>query len=173
MLISGYKLREALRNKRTLRDVLATRFNETLWQFIGDPSETVNNRPQETADAFQEADQAVAMLEASQQFYNQQILVTISKQKMTLARAIKLVGGAGRLEKMWRSAATDTGRDRYSHRETTRKSDDVQATRMVSADDSIRLAQKAAGYASSLRSAIAEANAREIEIADVSPDLIT
>jgi hypothetical protein len=167
MKISGYKLREALRNKRTLRDVLATRFNETLFQF------EAGAKPQDVAKGFQEADQAVAMLEEAQQFYNQQVNVEVEGKTMTLVRAIKLVGGAGRLEKMWRSAATDTGRDRYSsYREMSRKSDEEHARRMVSVDDAIELAQKAARFASALRSAIAEANARKVEL-NLSPDLIS
>jgi len=165
MKISGYKLREALRNKRTLRDVLATRFNETLFQF-GE-----GTLPQEVACNFCDADQAVAMLEEAQQFYNQQVTFVINSKRMTLTRAIKLVGGAGRLEKMWRSAATDTGRDRYSHRELTRKPDEVHAHRTVTVDESIKFAQQAARQASLLRSTIAEANAREIEIENLSPDL--
>jgi hypothetical protein len=167
MKISGYRLREALRNKRTLRDVMATRFNETLWQF-GDEGA----KPQDVANSFRDADHAVAALEEAQQFYNQQVHVMVSGKKMTLARAIKLVGGAGRLEKMWRSAAHDTGRDRYSYREMTRKTDEEHAKRMVSVDESIQLAQESARFASSLRSAIAEANAREVEIENLSSDLV-
>ncbi len=167
MKISGYRLREALRNKRTLRDVLATRFNDTLWQFKG--SEEAS--PKEISERFVEADHAVASIEAAQQLYNQQVTVRIGGEKMSLSLAIKLVGGAGRHEKMWRSAAVDKGRDRYTMRETSRKLDEEQAVRMVSVDDSLDAAMKAAQHASELRSSIAEANSNEIEI-DLSPDLL-
>lgn len=167
MEVTGYKLREALRNHRTLRDVHAARFNETLFQFEGSDAQS----PQEVADAFRKADHAVAALEEAQQFYNQQVRVKAGGETMTLARAIKMVGGAGRLEKMWRSAAKDSGRDRYSYREMTRKSDEIVAKRMVSIDDSIKLATNAAQFASELRSAISEANATKVNI-EISPDLI-
>lgn len=167
MKISGYRLREALRNWRTLRDVLATRFNETLWQF----TDSTESTPEDVAKRFCEADRNVATIEAAQQRYNQQVFVRIAGEKLSLAMAIKLVGGAGRHEKMWRSAALDQGRDRYSHREMTRKPDEVHAVRTISVDDALQLAQKAAQYASELRSNIAEANSKEIEIEDLSSDL--
>lgn len=168
MEVTGYKLREALRNQRTLRDVHAARFNETLFQF----ESSNKDNPQAVAEAFRKADHAVATLEEAQQLYNQQVRLKAGGETITLARAIKLVGGAGRLEKMWRSAAKDTGRDRYSYREMTRKSDEIVAQRQVAVDDAIKLATNAAQYASELRNAIAEANATRVNI-EISPDLLS
>jgi hypothetical protein len=167
MIVTGYKLRELLRNQRTLRDVHANRFNETLWQF-----DNKSERPQAAAESFRAADHAVAMLEEAQQYYNLQVRIKVAGETLTLSRAIKLIGGAGRLEKMWRSAAKDTGRDRYSYREMTRKADDIVAQRMISIEESIKLATIAAQYASELRAAIAEANTTKVNI-EISSDLIS
>lgn len=168
MKVTGYQLREALRNWHTRLDVLNKQFRESLWQFP-DSEQPADFKPDTLAAQFAQADDTVAALENAQQVYNQKITVTIAGRKVPLSYAVKRVGGAGRLEKMWRWAATDNGRDRYSYRETSRKSDEVYAKRMASMNDCVRAAEKTASLASELRSAIAAANATEIDL-EVNPE---
>jgi hypothetical protein len=153
-------IREALRRAVTRRDIAGKQFNETIFQFETDKQIS----PQEISSAFEAADDAVAQLQAAQQKYNDRITVKVNGRSMNLSYAVKRVGGAGRLEKMWRHAATTTGRDRYSYREMSRKADDILATRAVSVDEALQRANAASQFASELRAAIATANAKEVEM---------
>ena len=74
-----------------------------------------------------------------------------------------MVGGAGRLEKMWRSASTPTT-DRYSYREETRNKDAIVAERQISFDDAAAYARTASKRAAALRAAIAKGNASEMTL---------
>jgi len=160
--INGYQLREALKRWRIRRDVADKQFKEALWGFKDD--EGGKPTPQAVAEAYEKADFAIAKLQELQQEFNRNTTVDVGGRRMTLALAIKLVGGAGRMENMWRTAATDSGRDRYSYREMTRKADEEHAKRRIKVEDAIGLSDKAANYASQLRSAIAAANARTIAV---------
>ena len=162
MVVTGYELREALRNWRTRREVCQAQFRESLFQFEDDKSDDFT--PEAISQQFQEADNAIAMLECAQQHYNLKVEVRAAGHTYTLSYAVKRIGGAGRHEKMWRAAALDKGRDRYESRQTTRKADEVHAKRTVSVGDSMKRAQEAAIFASALRNAIAEGNATKLEI---------
>jgi hypothetical protein len=169
--INGYQLRESLKRWRTRRDVADKQFKESLWGFKDE--EAGRPTPTALAESYEKSDFAIAKLQELQQDFNRNQVVEIAGRKMTLALAIKLVGGAGRLENMWRTAATDSGRDRYSHREMTRAAGEERARRRLSVDEAINLSDKAASYASALRSGIAAANARMISLpADFPADIL-
>jgi hypothetical protein len=76
------------------------------------------------------------------------------------------------MEKMWRSIAAPR-KDRYSSfdREMTRDKDQERAQRTVSFQEAGERAQQAARFASALREAIQVANATEVEIESLTPDL--
>jgi hypothetical protein len=168
MKVTGYQIREALRRWHDRRDIHSRTFTEALWQFSTDQ----NGNPVEIAQMYEKADRAIAALEVAQQEYNQRVTVKLSDGEFKLSVAVKRVGGAGRLTKMWRSAATSTGRDRYSYRENRRSKDDEFAKRMVAQPVAMEQADKAAQYASQLRAAIAVANGTEIELESVDPNLL-
>ncbi len=161
MKVTGYQLREAIRRWSGVVDVTAKQFPDSIWGF---DSDELDAKPKTIAAEYEEADLAIATLETAQQFYNQQIMVNVGGQRMTLSTAVKRVGGAGRLEKLWRNAATDSGRDRWSNRERTRSKDTEVATRSISAADCLAAARKASQFAGNLRAAIAMGNSKELEI---------
>jgi hypothetical protein len=161
MKVTGYKLREAIRRAVTRRDILDRQFKESLWAFE-DKSEL--GPPSKVAKEFAAADEAVARLEEAQQIYNSKVMLNVQGQRMSLAQAVKRVGGAGRLEKMWKSAALDTGRDRYDSMRRTRSKDDIHATRQVSVQEALKHQQEAASFLSDLRAAVAEGNTTALEI---------
>jgi len=166
MKINGYLLRETRKRWMSRRDVAAKTFKDSLWQFKGDG---LSLKPEEIATNFKEADEAVAALEEAQQKYNQQVNISVAGRTMTLALAIKQVGGAARLAKMWSSASTDTGSsDRYYGKTLTRNASDVHAQKMVDPDRAVKFAEESASYASKLRSEIATANAKMLDI-DIDP----
>lgn len=168
MKVTGYQLRELLRRAVTRRDLASQQFRESLWAFAG---ESMLGKPVDIADDFSYADETVALLEEAQQLYNARVNVSVLGKTFTLAQAVKRVGGAGRLDKMWRIAALDTGRDRYDSQRRTRSKDEIQAERQVSVSEAIQRADKASQFASALRAAIASANNTEVDL-DINPELV-
>jgi hypothetical protein len=161
MQVTGYSLREAIRRQQLRRDTIAAQFNDTLHVFEGEEKQS----PDEIAAALMKAEKAVAALQAAQDEYNLRVKVEGKNvEKMTLCTAVKLVGGTGRLEKLWRTAAAPK-QDRYDlGRDLVRNKDEVRARSAMSTRDLTDRATKAAGYAGALRAAIAEANGTKIDI---------
>lgn len=169
--VTGYQLREALKRWVMRRDTASKQFNETLWQFEEDKNPN-DFTPAQVAAEFRSADEAVASIEAAQQAYNLKVKLTIplsgnTALQMTLSYAVKRVGGAGRLDKMWRSAATDSGRDRYSSRDMTRQDGERRAKKMISPTAAMANADEAARFAGALRAGIATANGTEVPLAEL------
>jgi hypothetical protein len=161
MQVTGYTLREAIRRQQLRRDTIAAQFSDTLHVFEGEEKQS----PDEIATALMKAEKAVAGLQAAQDEYNLHVKVTGKIiGEMTLCAAVKLVGGTGRLEKMWRTAAAPK-QDRYGvERDIVRNKDEVRARSAMNVRDLTDRAAKAASYAGALRAAIAEANSTKIDI---------
>lgn len=164
--VTGYQLREALKRWVMRRDTASKQFNETLFQFEEDKNPS-DFTPEAVAGEFRKADEAVATIEAAQQAYNLKVSFKVQGQDMTLSYAVKRVGGAGRLDKMWRSAATDTGEDRYSIRNKTRQEGERRAQKMIAPTKAMSIADEAARFAGALRAEIAKANATEVALAEL------
>src|SRR3990167_8019674 len=132
--VTGYTLREALKRWRIRRDVADKQFKDSLWAFASDEGQKVSS--EQISKNYAEADYNLAKLQEIQQEFNRTVAIDVQGRKMTLALAIKLVGGVGRRESMWRNAATDTGRDRryYGGREMSRSTDEEHAKRTVPQD---------------------------------------
>lgn len=160
MKVTGYQLREALRRWTTKQQISAKIFPETMFSFDVKPSVT----PREVADDFWDASVAVAKIQVAQQKFNFAVSVTVDGNTMSLAEAIKLLSFAGQASKMWRTAAADNGRDRYSARELKRSKDDEIARRVVSVQECMKASEDRDRFNSLLRSAVAKANGTEVEI---------
>lgn len=166
MKITGYKLREAIKQHELRRDTAAATFESSLKKFPGEDKED----PREVIKLFLLSERAVAKLQTVQMFFNIAVKVEANGETMTLAEAIKLVGGAGRVEKMWRVAASGK-KDRYATHDESRASDTVYATPTITAAEAVRLATAAGRVSGNLRAAIAVANAQEVEIQDLDATL--
>jgi len=159
MKIDGAMLKQAIREARTERDSAAARFTPSLTAF---PNESKPD-PRKLAEAYQAAENRLAILQVAQTRYNLEVQVTVQGEQMSLLQAIKLVGGAGRLDKMWRSASTPS-QDRYNYREETRDKDAIVAERQVSYDEAAGFTKTASRRANALRAAIDKGNTYEMEI---------
>ena len=163
MKINGYQIREAIKRWRLQRDLASSQFDSSLYSFESEAGNTLS--PEQVMKDFEAADRAIARLEEVQQRYNQTVRCDVQREEVTLALAVKLVGGAGRREKMWRSASTPK-RDRYAYRDETRSrnKDTEYAQRTMSQEDCVTLSKASSRYASALRNAIARANNSEVDI---------
>jgi hypothetical protein len=176
MKITGYALREAIKQHELRRDTAASGFDGSLKAFPGDEK----MKPQEIVQVFLTAEEAIAKLQVAQMRYNLAVTVEVAgaghyvgdKETMTLAEAIKRVGGMGRSEKMWRSAAGPK-KDRYG---SYASEDEIDPTRVrakptMTTSEAVKLATVAGKRAGGFRAAIATANATPVEIEDLSPAL--
>ncbi len=170
MQVTGYQIREALRRWNLRRDAESALFEDSLRRFPDDEKPA----PKTVIENFTAADRAIALLQVAQDRYNLAVTIEVKWgdgrgvngiDTMTLAEAVKLVGGAGRVEKMWRSAANPQ-KDRYASREEVRNPDEVRAKPVMKTGDILVEADKSARYAGALRQAIALANGREIDLSD-------
>ena len=167
MIVTGYQLQHAIREAEHMKNLAASQWDGCLHAFEDDEKLS----PDQVMEKYRAEEERLAKLQTAQAKYNLGIEVEVLGEKMTLCRAIKLVGGAGRAEKMWRTAAAGEKRDRYSLRsDMTRSKDEVRAERTISVEDALARAKKAARYAAALREAIQVANATKHEI-ELDPSL--
>lgn len=162
MKITGYAITQAIKQQELKRDSAKTSFSSSLKAF---PDETKKS-PLLLADQLMQAEEAIAKLQALQMRYNLSVNVKVQEKSMTLAEAIKRVGGVGRLEKLWRSVATPA-ESRYSGYDDRRESSVVVAVPTVSQDDAAKKASQYTRLASTFRAAIAVGNGSELEVEDL------
>ena len=167
MKITGYKLQHRLRELHHLRDMAASQFDHGRSRFDDD------NKPtsKQAFDRYEAAEATIAKLQTAQSQYNLALRVDVLGESLTLAEAVKRVGGAGRMEKMWRSIAVQK-KDRYGFdNDEVRDAGSIRAKATVTVDEAAGYAQKAARFASALREAIQVANATAVEIDELDPSL--
>ena len=164
MLVTGYTLRESIRRWQLQRDAAQATFKDAFTRF----KDEEKTSPDKVAEMFFTAEQAIARLQAAQAEYNTKVQVhPTGMSPMSLAEAVKLVGGAARMEKMWRSIVAPE-RDRYSLRAevaiATRKTDEERQVWTMAGDVVTQRAMKASAVSGALRAAIAEANTTKVEL---------
>jgi hypothetical protein len=163
MQVTGCQLRSAIRKWSLRRDAAVKQFDKTLFKFENEKKPS----PTEVMDQVVKAETAIARLQEIQGRYNMAVRVSVQGQTMSLYEAIKRVGGVGRIEKMWRSAAGLEKSDRYSYRSKdapVRNKDTEVAARTLSLEQASGFAQKATAACSDFQSVIAEANTSKVEL---------
>ncbi len=168
MKTTGIMLRDAISLHSLRRETAQRGFDSTLKAFPEETKET----PQEVMSRIEAAELAIVALQEAQMRLNLAVRVKVAGVgEMTLAKAVKLVGGAGKIEKMWKSVASPP-KDRYSYNASdTRDPNQIVATPTLSTAEAVKLAIQAAKRASALRAAIAEGNLQMVEIEDLNPAL--
>lgn len=150
MLVTGYKIRAALRVLETRKDAAVREFTDSLRKFKDDTKRTPDEIMAEIADL----EARIGSLQAAQTTYNQKVVVDVLGNSMTLTAAIKRVGGAGKLVSLWKSAEGFTG----SMDNGMRRADIEVPKPTISAKEVTDRIIKADRYADALRGAIAEGN---------------
>lgn len=160
MKVTGYGLREALKEQELLRDTAAGAFTPSLRAFPGDDSKN----PLKTMEQFEIAERRLAGLQTAQMRYNLKVLVDVQGERMSLGEAIKRVGSVGRIEKMWKDAIQDKARSSYMDDSDVRDPTQIRAVRTVEPSAAMELARVAGKKANAFRSAIAIGNGVEVDI---------
>jgi hypothetical protein len=169
MKVTGYELKEAIKMAQLELATVRTQYDETLYAFEGEEKPT----PQEIMGQIEDLEDRIANLQSAQSAYNLQVKLDFQGNEITLGQAIRLVGGRGRISKMWRDAAQGQVRDRWDRkRQVTRNKDEEVAQPTMDRLEALKLAKDAEQAASRLRSLIAQGNANTVEIEGLDPKLL-
>lgn len=174
MKVTGYALREAIKIHDLQRSATASQFDGSLHAFEGESKDN----PKDVVRMYLDSERAIAALQTAQAEYNLRVKVNVKNlegkdESMTLSEAIKCIGGIARCEKMWRSAASPKS-DKYSYRndDLVRDAGQVRAQPTVTQREALGNATKMAKFAGAVRAAIATANATELDIESLNPQLL-
>jgi len=163
MKVNGYKIQHRLKELKDRRDIAASQFSNELWQFDTDKDTKIH--PNEAMATFADCEYKIAQLQVLQARYNLAVEVTAGVLTMTLHEAVKRIGGAGRMEKMWRTAAASSGVGNYGYsRPMERSKEKEYAQRMISVEECMDSSNAASKFAASLRESIQLGNAKTIEM---------
>ena len=165
MKLTGYRLQHTIREASAELSVLVSQFEDSFMAFPDDKK----SKPTDLYQKYLDLEEKITILQTTQGRYNLAVEVEVQGRKMTLAQAVKLVGGAGRGEKMWRGKAR-IKKERYSYSEDSRSKDHVYASRTMTPEECLAEAKKASKWAAALREAIQIGNAKEVDI-EVDPAL--
>jgi hypothetical protein len=168
MKTTGWQLKEALGAWELRKSAAEKLFPESLHKFKGEEKDS----PQSLVEAYLKAETAIAKLQVAQMRYNLMVKVKVLDETLTLAEAIKLVGGAGRIEKMWGSVNPARSRSAYMPElGLTRDPSQERAEPTLSVKEGTKLAEQARKRASAFRAAINSGNGQEVEIENLDQNL--
>lgn len=168
--VTGHQLKEALKMASLTLSTIFSQFDETLYKFHDEEKES----PSVIADKISEFENKVAKIQTAQSLYNLSVKIIVNNKEMTLEEAIKRVGGAGRMAKMWRNASKGSKHERYYGGDHKRRSADEEIAKpTISKTDALEKAKDAEKFAAKLRTAIAIGNSTEVSIDFVDDDLLS
>lgn len=158
--VTGFEIYEAMKQAELERDFAYQRFTDSIWAF----EDEKKDKPAELAVAYKQADEKVAKLQALQERFNQETKVALDGQCISLALAIKLIGGAERLKNVWRGVSNDSRSDYFGRRDRTRNKEQEYAAKQVDTAVAMEKTAQAAKLARNLRAAVAKGNAQSLWI---------
>jgi hypothetical protein len=164
--VTGYSLKEAIKKLERRRDTTKAQFEESLYFFEGEQEATAaREKSVNLAKRVQELEEGIATLQTVQANYNAGISITVQGKKLILTQAVKLMGGAERLEKMWQKAAEiENSGSRYYSPDRVRVAGQEHAKRSIAYDAAVAEAEKASTFVGALRAAVAVANSTEKDL---------
>lgn len=165
MKVNGFQLQAALKDGTSARNLLNSRLSSMLHRFEDSPEEPQSY--EEAAKDLFRLETNLAKLQVLQARFNLEVQVPLpmSNKTISLMEAVKRVGGADRVETLWKDAAVETTSTSY------RDKDWVMAKRTIPLKTCLDKAQQAHKFTSSLRQAIQVGNATEVEFKDIEPSL--
>ncbi len=167
MLVTGYRLRHAIKRLEQRRNVAVRQFKDSVYVFEGE----TKTSPDDCMAQFRGCEDKMATLQVAQARYNLMVEVDVLGRKMTLHEAVKRVGGAGRAEKLWREVAEEEQGYGWQASARMRSTDQEYADRVIPVHECLDQADEVAQLANALREAMAMGNAQEIEVEGLEPSL--
>jgi hypothetical protein len=163
MEVTGYQLREAVKQWELKKELCTKEFTSSLRVFEGE----VKRKPEEIAKEVEQAELAIAHLQRCQALYNMVVKFDFNDQKITLCEAVKLAGGIARQEKLWRTALGESPSPFYDNLARLRDKNQVAATSTISEQQVAVYIKAASKQAATLKAGISAANGARVEIQDL------
>lgn len=163
MKVTGHRIQQRIRELKAVLEVLNNQVREALKAYPGEQKDpvTIGNKVFST-------ELLLVKLQCAQDRYNELVKTEVDGfGKVTLGYAVKAVGPLGRIEKLWRSAASGEKPDRYSTRTNERSKDTEYARPTVTPEDALALQQDYSKRVSTMRNVIALMNTTEIEVSEI------
>jgi hypothetical protein len=163
MKVNGYILREAIKKLHLQIEIHENQFDNNTMAFADDKKKALEAI---TADWF-EAEEKICSLQEALNAYNLKVKIEVDGLgAMSLAKAIKLVGPASRIEKRWRQLAAPK-KDRYErHRPDLQVKEDgtKYAEKTYTVDAAMFAAISWGKRAAGIRGALAVGNSTLIDL---------
>jgi hypothetical protein len=166
MLVTGYALREAIKQWELRKDAANRVFEDSLKVFPGEDKP----HPSKLIEQYLAAEVAIAQLQTAQAHYNLLNTFDFEGRKISLCEAVKSLGGYARVEKLWRTAAGGK-KGHYGHSDDERDPEKIYSVQVVTPMQGVEQSTLAAKRASALRAGIATSNASVAEL-DLNPELL-
>lgn len=164
MNVTGYQLQFAIKEWSDRRDLANHQFTDGIYQFPGEDKP----KPERAMENIQKAEDVLTQLQVAQMRYNLAVEVMVQGKSMTLAEAVKKVGGAGRVGNLWKSVLMPK-RHEFSFEPMTRDENSERKVVMISTSDAMMHTKKASRYSAALRQAVQTGNATEVDIEGLDP----
>ena len=169
MIITGYKLIEALKMKKLEIESLQSQYEDSLYAFPDDEK----LKPQDIISDISRLEIQVSLLQTAQCYYNVAVEFDgTNGKRMHLENAINLVGAISRQSHMWKIAAKGEKRSQYSSPQLSRSSEEIVAKPTIDKKQALQGAKQSEQMISQLRSLIALANNTQLEISFIDESLL-
>lgn len=162
MQINGYKLREAIKKLNLQIEIHENQFDNNTKAFANDDKKSLESI---TKDWF-EAEDKICSLQEALNDYNLKVRVDVPGMgKLSLAKIIKLIGPAGRIEKKWRRLAAPK-KDRYDRYDEpgVKEEGKEYAVKTYTIDEAMKMAIVWGDKVAALRGALSVANATMVDL---------
>lgn len=157
--VTGFKLKQKIQQAEIKRDSLRTALYSSFTAFEGEEKE----HPAELSSQLHEIESRIANLQTIQTILNN----TINTQHGLLTTVVKKLGGATRLEQVWRDKVFEKQRRRAYYggdNDKVRKHDEEYAKSVLTQKQLTEFFSDQVSYTATLREIIATENAREVTL---------
>jgi hypothetical protein len=163
--VSGYKFKEAIKDHELVRDAATHCFDGSFYKFKDEQKED----PQTVLNQINKAELSIVKLQTAQSMYNLIVKLSVQGEEMLLCEAIKRVGPAERTERLWKQHIRTLNYGQKMSRNLDEKIEEAVLTMSIK-DVTVQCA-KASKLCNALKTAIAAANATEVEVEGLDPAL--
>ncbi len=166
MKINGYKIQHMLADLKQERETLTALFEKETRAFPGDE----RGDPMAVSEDLERCEAEIVHLQEIQNDYNHRVTVELAGKKVTLLAAIKLAGGLGRIEGMWRKLVgelSSSHRSPYNDGLATRQKDKEETESFTVGLEVARTKlREATRHTRECKEAVAGGNGQVIELCD-------
>lgn len=169
MKINGYKLQHMLADLKQERETLTALFDKETRAFPSDEK----GDPMAVSESLEKCESEIVHIQDIQASYNRQVMVELAGESIPLSAAIKLAGGLGRIEGLWRKLVgeiSSSHRNPYNDGLATRPAPGAQTQETQVFTVSLDVARKRLREATKLtrecKEAVAGGNGQAVDIGD-------